>query len=349
MSSSVLNLYRAARRRLQRLVRKSKDGEQVRRATALLHLDRNGNVSESAASVVAARSSLYRWIAWFTADDVEGLRSLSPGRNSTTVTDEVVELLVSLLGTRPAEFGYLRATWTSELLALEVRRQLGGTIHASTVRRLLPILGFGYRRARPFLFRKDPRKEEKLALINEALARREPGVAVFYVDEVDINLNPKIGFGWRAIGKQELVPTPGQNEKRYLAGALNAHTGKVVWTESKKKNSNLFIDLLVSLRRAYRGLKRIVLILDNVNTHSSRKTKAFLAKNPKFDLLFQPVYHPWVNRIERLWKAMHDTVTRNHRYRNMGELMAAVRRFMIVVQPFPGGGHGIAQMAACSC
>ena len=140
MSSSVLNLYRAARRRLQRLVRKSKDGEEVRRATALLHLDRSGNASEAAASVAAARSSLYRWVSWFAADDVEGLRSLAPGRNTTTVTDEVVELLMSLLETRPTEFGYLRATWTSELLALEVRRQLGGTMHASTVRRLLPDL-----------------------------------------------------------------------------------------------------------------------------------------------------------------------------------------------------------------
>lgn len=26
-------------------------------------------------------------------------------------------------------------------------------------------------------------------------------------------------------------------------------------------------------------------------------------KNVKFRLLFQPVYHPWVNVIERLWKA----------------------------------------------
>ena len=39
--------------------------------------------------------------------------------------------------------------------------------------------------------------------------------------------------------------------------------------------------------------------------------------NPKFESVFQPIYHPWVNVIERLWKAMHDTVTRNHRYQNM--------------------------------
>jgi transposase len=182
--------------------------------------------------------------------------------------------------------------------------------------------------------------------INDVLNQREPGVAVFYTDEADVNLNPKIGYGWRAVGKQELVPTPGKNEKRYLAGALHAHTGKVIWVESHRKNSELFLDLLRALRRAYRSCHRIVLILDNVNIHSSHKTQRFLAKNPKFEFLFQPVYHPWVNRIERLWKVLHDTVTRNHRCRNMQDLMVAVRRFMAVSQPFPGADHGTARMAA---
>lgn len=90
MRSSVLNLYRAAKRRLQRVVRKSRDGEQVRRAAALLHLDRSGNVSETADSVAAARSSVYRWVSWFIENDVEGLRSQTPGRHLSTVTHEVV-------------------------------------------------------------------------------------------------------------------------------------------------------------------------------------------------------------------------------------------------------------------
>ena len=54
----------------------------------------------------------------------------------------------------------------------------------------------------------------------------------------------------------------------------------------------------------------------------------FLKHNPKFKLLFQPVYHPWVNKIELFWKKLHDTVTRNHRYSTINQLMRAVREFM---------------------
>ena len=32
-------------------------------------------------------------------------------------------------------------------------------------------------------------------------------------------------------------------------------------------------------------------------------------KNPKFIVLFQPVYSPWVNQIERLWHALHETIS----------------------------------------
>ena len=346
MSQSIPSFLRAARRRLKHAIQKGRDPATVRRATAILLVVSLGSVTEAAELVAAARSSVYRWLGWFELDDINGLRSANLGRPVTTLTEEVIELLQDLMESSPRDHGYLRTRWSSELLAKEIHRQTGVEIHSSTVRRMLPALNYRYRRARPFLFRRDPNKAQKLARIQEKLVSREPGTAVFYVDEADVNLNPKIGFGWRPIGLQEQVPTPGQNKKRYLAGALNAHTGKVVWVESPKKNSELFIDLLQEVRRTYRWARRIVLILDNVNTHRSKKTTAFLRESPKFELVFQPVYHPWVNVIERLWKAMHDTVTRNHRYQNMEELMAAVACFMEAVQPFPGSGHGLAMVAA---
>jgi len=104
----------------------------------------------------------------------------------------------------------------------------------------------------------------------------------------------------------------------------------------------LFIHLLYTLKRTYRRARRIVLIVDNYRPHKSDITRRWLRNNPKFRLLFQPTYHPWVNRIERIWKALHDTVTRNHRYQTMGELMTAVRRFLVVCQPFPGNNHALA-------
>ena len=76
--------------------------------------------------------------------------------------------------------------------------------------------------------------------------------------------------------------------------------------------------------------------------HRCYSTRRRLASNPKFELFFQPVYHPWVNVIERLCKTLHDTVTRNRRHHSMEALMGAVRRFMEVCQPWPRNAHALA-------
>ena len=96
-----------------------------------------------------------------------------------------------------------------------------------------------------------------------------------------------------------------------------------------RKDSVPFIDNLAALERVHLKATRIVLILDNYGVHKSRAVNASLDEYPKFELLFQPTYHPWVNRIERLWKGMHDTVTRNHRCRTLEDLCAQVTRFLV--------------------
>ena len=82
---------------------------------------------------------------------------------------------------------------------------------------------------------------------------------MFYVDEADVDLNPRIGHAWMPKGQQAAIPTPGKNQKRYLAGALNSLTGQVVWVADEKKNSFLFVRLLAALRKTYRRAKQITL------------------------------------------------------------------------------------------
>ena len=342
MRHSVMEIPRAVRRRLKRLAQKP--SEHGRRAHAILLLWETGNcVARVARALYAARSSVQRWRALYGDYGEEGLRPLDRGRSEWKASDGVLESLAALTDSSPRDHGYLRSRWSSELLAIELHRRTNVQVHATTVRRWLKRLGFGYRCARPTLCIRDPNKSQRLGAIADPLADSGPDCEVFYDDEADIDLNPRIGCAWMPRGRQSMILTPGQNKKQYLAGALNARTGKVVWAERERNDSLLFIDLLYRLKRLYRRARRIVLIVDNVIVHKSSITKRWLANNPKFELLFQPVYHPWVNVIERLWKTLHDTVTRNHRLPSMIALMDAVRRFMEVCQPWPGSAHALAK------
>ena len=102
------------------------------------------------------------------------------------------------------------------------------------------------------------------------------------------------------------------------------------------------IALLETLHRTYRRASRLSLILDNYIIHKSRTVHEWLADHSRVRLLLQPAWHPWVNRIERLWKTLYDTVTWDHTHTSMDTLMQAVSRFMTVAQPWPGNQHTLA-------
>jgi len=344
MKYSINEIPRAVRRRLQRIIHKHSDGNYRRRANAILLLHGGKGISEVARLLCAARSTLYDWRGRYEQYGEAGLVPETRGPKPRTVTEDVGAHLLMLIENVPGKYGYLRSRWTTEMLAQQLYEDLSHPIHASTVRRWLPKPGVLWNRARPTLCITDRTKTRKMKAINKALKKASETQPVFYVDEVDIDLNPRIGPGWMKKGVQTAIPTPGKNQKRYLAGALNATTGNVVWVEWKKKNSEIFILLLAELRKRYRQAKKIILIADNYVIHKSAMTQCFLKYNPKFQILFQPAYHPWVNKIELLWKQLHDTITRNHRHSTMNKLMDAVRTFMHCVSPYPGSPVSLAEI-----
>ena len=150
--------------------------------------------------------------------------------------------------------------------------------------------------------------------------------AALWEDEIDIHLNPKIGADWMLPGTQRQVPTPGQNTKRYIAGAMDATSGRLVWVKGERKHSGLFIELLRKLLSSYADKKLIHVILDNFKIHSSKQVQAWLAEQgQRLRLHFLPPYCPDDNRIERcVWREMHANVTRNHTCAEIDQLMAEV-------------------------
>nr|WP_169050447.1 IS630 family transposase [Brenneria salicis]NMN91421.1 transposase [Brenneria salicis ATCC 15712 = DSM 30166] len=335
---------RTERRRMQKTIHKTRDKNHARRLLALLMLHRGDRVSDVARTLCCARSSVGRWINWFTLSGVEGLKSLPAGRSRRWPFEHICSLLRELVKHSPGDFGYQRSRWSTELLAIKVREITGCQLHASTVRRWLPAAGLVWRRAAPTLRIRDPHKEEKMAANHAALEKGSVEHPVFYEDEADIHLNPKIGADWQLRRQQKRVITPGQNEKYYLAGALHSGTGKVSYVGGNSKSSSLFISLLKHLKATCRRAKTITLIVDNYIIHKSRQTCCWLKQNPKFRVIYQPVYSPWVNHVERLWQALHETITGNLQCRSMWQLLKKGRHFMNTVSPFPGGNHGLVKM-----
>jgi hypothetical protein len=139
---------------------------------------------------------------------------------------------------------------------------------------------------------------------------------------VDIHLSPKIGLDWIGKCQQKEAWTPGRNDKRYLAGALDVRTGQVHWVEGEKKDSWRFLDMLHKLTVVYAGAQVIQVILGNYSIHNSKIIAVALSHfAARVRLHFLPPYSPDENAIERVWQHLHAKVTRNHRCKTMPALM----------------------------
>jgi transposase len=148
------------------------------------------------------------------------------------------------------------------------------------------------------------------------------------MDEVEVHTNPKIGSMWMRRGDQTAVDTPGDNEKRVLAGSLHWRTGRLIETwggEGEGRTAGLFCRHLDSLRRAFRHYRVIHVICDNAFNHredKSRVVRAYLAAwGHRVVVHYLPKYAPDTNPVEEVWWRLHEAVTRNHRCKSMAELI----------------------------
>jgi putative transposase len=317
---------------LLRIVRHGRDPEQRLRAHILLLLDRGHPWNLIVAVLFTSTSTIARWRRCVLRDGPEAvLRSLEgPSRHRSRRFHSVWIALVFRWVTTlsPPDFGFVRSRWTCGTLALLLAETHGVQVSRETVRRWLHQRNLVWRRPRPVLGPKDPRRNVKLRKIRALLRNLPPSETAVFQDEVDINTNPKIGSMWMLKGQQAEVMTPGTNTKRYLAGSLDWRTGRLRMTLGTRRNTDLFLAHLDDLRRLLRRYRRIHVICDNAIFHDPERTKRvaeYLAKHgERIVLHFLPTYSPDTNPIERVWWHLHEEVTRNHRCKDIDALLDMV-------------------------
>jgi transposase len=324
---------RRVRRQLVRLGRDSGDPATVLRFLAVAALGKGRTSPQAAEELHVACSTVVRAAHMFAEHGAWGLYDGRCANGYRKAGSDFRRHLAAVLQHTPDHFGWPRPTWTRELLCLQMQRDGWAKVAVCTMGRALAAIGARLGLPKPVVLCPWPRDARlrrlaELRRLERRATRTEP---VLYEDEVDINLNPKIGRDWMLPGQQRRIVTPGKNEKFYLAGALDVLTGKLHTTGAAKKNAGLFCDLLRHLAEHYRHARRVHLILDNYGVHSAKETKRVLKElGDKIVLHFLPPYCPDANRIERVWLDFHANVTRNHRCKTMRHLLANSRRYLDV-------------------
>src|SRR5262249_1264184 len=197
-----------------------------------------------------------------------------------------------------------------------------------TMGRWLHALGWVWKRAQLVARDDDPQRVEKLARIRHTLETLEKRAVLLFADELDIHLLPKVGYQWMLRGTTVKLVTPGQNQKHYLAGAIELRSGRLVHCTGPRKTNALFRALLDHLEWLYPPAQcmKVYVVVDNYGIHKAKAVERWLAAHPRFTLLFLPTYCPKANPIERAFAAIHDKCTRNHQHGRIEGLIWDVER-----------------------
>jgi transposase len=331
VSQMVFSLPRRVKQSVRKLRRETRDKGLAMRCQIVLLAGKQRTRGSIAESVGCSVSWVQRVLRRFREFGLAGLEDGREDNGQCKIDERYLSILYDVVDGTPGDYGYPRSTWTQELLARVMAKLTGVKVHRSTMSRALATIGARLGRPRPTVGCpwSRPAKQRRLREIRRTLDTLAPGELAFYVDEVDIHLNPKIGPDWMNRGKQKMVVTPGKNVKRYLAGAMEAGSGRITWVKSEKKNSLLFIALLNELVKRHPQARRIHVVLDNFKIHDSHASRAAVKQlEAKVVLHFLPPYCPNDNRIERVWLDVHANVTRNHCCQTMQELIDEVIRYL---------------------
>jgi transposase len=292
--------------------------------------------TEIAAVLWCSRSTVYRVVKAYRAGQVAGLAAEEEAshergpRRRTVLSPALKRSMLAILQAVPRGCGWCRTRWSCATIALELQARRGLAVSGETVRRWLHKLDWEWKRAKLVAKDDDPQRVEKLARIRLAFEQLRAGAALFFADELDISLLPKVGYQWMPKGVQVEVLTPGTNEKRYLAGALDITTGTISPCVWYSKVTGLFLDLLQTLDRAYpaAAFSRLTVVADNAKIHHAGEVEKWLAAHPRFELLYLPTYCPRANPLERAFGDVHDKCTRNHVRKRLWHLVQDVKQHL---------------------
>lgn len=157
----------------------------------------------------------------------------------------------------------------------------------------------------------------------------EEDEAILFMDGVHPDHQTQAVHGWIRRGKLAQVPSTGKQKRLHYMGAVNITEEKVkhFFKQYEKIDSSRVVDFLTYLSEHNPG-KKLKIICDRGAYHTSKETKAYLAKHKHIEFIHLPPRCPNLNLIERLWRFLRENVTYNRYYGHFNEFKEAVDDFL---------------------
>jgi transposase len=159
------------------------------------------------------------------------------------------------------------------------------------------------------------------------------GATLGFLDETGVSDRAIVRRTWSKRGVTPIIASSGGWRSRTVIGTLLArsdgtYTRIVFSVLAHAVCSDDVIDYLKLLKKRMRG-KKLILLLDGLPAHRSKKVKAWIQENKKWLTAYRfPAYAPELNPIEYLWSSSKSKDLANVCPKDMKELEKLITKSM---------------------
>jgi transposase len=332
----------------------------VERANVLLRFHEGTSISQIARELGTNRPKVERTIdKAFAFGILAALEDLPRSGRSRIISSGARTWILSLACSKPLEHGYPNELWTQRLLAEHIRKHCIDNgfpelskISRGTISKILRASNVKPHKISSYIAPIDPEFEPKSAVVLHTYKQVELLQQISKdgrpLDMIIISYDEKPGIQAVENKYKDLMPVAGKyatlsRDHEYirhgtisLLAGIDLLTGTVHYKMFDRHRSAEFIEFLKSLDSAYHKNIKIILILDNVRVHTSKKTLEYLKTVPqRFHFVFTPKHASWLNIIESLFSKMTRTMLRGIRVSSKEELIERISQYIEAMNETP--------------
>lgn len=281
-----------------------------------------------AAAYGVERTTLYRWLQNYEVDGESGLdRKAGSGRPRKL--EELRENELRALVLKGAQhFGYETDLWTVGRLRRVITEEFSIVLSKNTVWRRLRDAGLTYQKPEREYYEIDEEARKKWLRYEVPKIRRcvkkHRGI-LYFQDEANVSLTAFLGKTWAPCGETPKARVTGKRAGIAANSAISSSGHLLFRLLEKRIASQEVIEFLGQMLK-HHPRRHLVVVMDQAPPHTSKKTKAWIARQPRLHVFHLPKYSPDWNPDEKVWNHLKHQELASHQAKTKAELKELTRR-----------------------
>ena len=274
------------------------------------------------------RTTLYQWMQKYGADGQAGLeRRAGSGRRRKL--EELCEDELRALVLKGAQyFGYETDLWTVGRLRRVITEEYSIELSKNTVWRRLRDAGLTYQKPEREYYEIDEEARKKWLRYEVPKIRRcvknHRGI-LYFQDESNVSLTAFLGKTWAPCGETPKASVTGKRAGIAANSAISRNGHLLFRLLEKRIASQEVIEFLGQMLK-HHPRRHLVVVMDQAPPHTSKKTKAWTASQPRLHVFHLPKYSPDWNPDEKVWNHLKHQELASHQAKTKTELKELTRR-----------------------